>query len=153
MSSVEKPSDTLFDKLHRGGSFLGESDWLTIDEAMNQTFAMVTRDPEPMRIDGRPYAHGFLTLSLLSDLFVSALALEESGKALDVGYVLNYGFNRVRLVEPVPLGGRVRGRFQTAEAGPTERGAITIFPIDISIEIEGAERPALVGEWLLAWRK
>lgn len=147
------PASNVSNRLLRPGSELGFSDWLTVDQAMNRAFADVTRDPEPMQIDGRAYAHGFLTLSLLSDLMASALKVDGSGSTVEEGYLLNYGFNRLRLVEPVPLGTRIRGHFRTAEDDAVARGAVTIIPIDVLIEIENCERPALVGEWLLAWRQ
>ncbi len=141
------------DMLLRAGADLGISAWLTVDEAMNQVFADVTRDPQPMRIDGRPYAHGFLTMSLIPSLMASAMQLETIGDAMQQGYLLNYGFNRLRLIEPIPLGARVRGHFKTCECGPTPRDTVTVIPIDVYVEIENSERPAMVGEWLAAWRK
>ncbi|MBT6205227.1 MAG: MaoC family dehydratase [Alphaproteobacteria bacterium] len=135
------------------GSELGVSDWVTLDVAMNQTFADVTLDPVAMEIDGQPHAHGFLTMSLLAHLMANSMNVETSGAVLEEGYGLNYGFNRMRLIEPIPLGARIRGHFRTAGEGASERGEITIIPIDVHIEIEGMERPAMVAEWLLAWRK
>jgi hypothetical protein len=55
------------------------------------------------------------------------------------------------LIESVPLGARVRGHFKTADSGPTTRGDVTIIPLEVTVEIEGADRPALVGEWLVAF--
>lgn len=153
MDSTTETADSVSKRLLQAGSDLGVSDWLTIDEDMNQAFAVVTRDPVPMQIDGQRYAHGFLTLSLLSDLMASALQIEGPGSAVPEGYLLNYGFNRMRLIEPIPFGTRIRGHFRTAESGVTKRGSVTIIPIDVEIEIEGTERPALVGEWLTAWRR
>ena len=65
---------------------------------------------------------------------------------------MNYGFNRLRLVEPIPLGTRIRGHFKVADGGTTERDGVTIVPIDVRVEIENRGRPALVGEWVGAWR-
>ncbi len=141
------------DRLLRTGADLGISDWLTVDETMNQVFADVTRDPQPMQIDGHPYAHGFLTMSLIANLMASAMRLETIGDAMQQGYLLNYGFNRLRLIEPIPLGARIRGHFKTAESGPTPRNEVTVIPIDVYVEIENNQRPAMVGEWLAAWRK
>ncbi len=153
MSSPSAPAASASRKLLQAGTDLGVSDWLTIDADMNQAFADVTRDPVPMQIDGRSYVHGFLTLSMLTDLFASALRIEGGGNAMQEGYLLNYGFNRMRLIEPVPLGARIRGHFRTADSGISERGAVTVIPVDVQVEIEGNERPALVGEWLAAWRR
>ncbi len=153
MSDETVTAKSVPERLLQAGCDLGISDWLLVAETMNQAFADATRDPEPMRIDGQPYAHGFFTISLLSTLMASALQIKSSGSATEEGYILNYGFNRLRLIEPVPLGARIRGHFTTSVNGTTERGPVTIIPIDVHIEIENCERPALVAEWLAAWRK
>lgn len=140
-------------KLLQAGYDLGISDWLTVDQAMNQTFADVTLDPVPMQIDGQAHAHGFLTMSLLAHLLAGAMKAGSSGAIMDQGYALNYGFNRLRLIEPVPLGARIRGHFRTSDQGVTQRGEVTIIAVDIRIEIEHVERPAMAAEWLLAWKK
>mgnify|MGYP001455944308 FL=1 len=106
-----------------------------------------------MQIDGRSQAHGFLTLSLLSTLLASALQVESAGSAFGEGYVLNYGFNGVRLIEPIPLGARVRGHFRTVARGAEQRHSVIVIPIEVTVEIENVERPALAGEWLVAWKK
>jgi acyl dehydratase len=140
-------------KLLQTGYDLGNSDWLTVNQTMNQTFADVTIDPVPMQIDGQAHAHGFLTMSLLAYLLADAMKAGSSGAIMDQGYALNYGFNRLRLIEPIPLGTRIRGHFKTSDQGVTQRSEITIIAIDVRIEIEHAERPAMVAEWLLAWKK
>ena len=139
-------------KLLKTGCDLGISGWLNVDQTMNQTFANVTLDPLPMQIDGQAHAHGFLTMSLLANLLADAMGARSSGEIMDQGYALNYGFNRLRLIEPVPLGSRIRGHFRTSGNGITQRGEVTIFTIDVRIEIEQIERPAMVAEWLLAWK-
>lgn len=153
MSDKTVPATPSADDRFQAGASLGVSEWLLIDEKMNQTFAEVTRDPVAMEIDGQGYAHGFLTMSLLTDLMVNAARVDNSASFVDEGYLLNYGFNRLRLVEPIPLGGRIRGHFKVSESGTSERDGITFIPIEIRVEIENNERPALVGEWVGAWRK
>lgn len=140
-------------KLLQTGYDLGISGWLLVDQAMNQTFADVTLDPVPMQIDGQSHAHGFLTMSLLAHLMVDAMKAGSSSTIMDQGYALNYGFNRLRLIEPVPLGARIRGHFRTSDHGVTKRSEITIIAIEVRIEIEHIERPAMVAEWLLALKK
>jgi MaoC like domain len=86
----------------------------------------------PSRHAAIPIAHGFLTLSLLSRL--SRDAIEIRG---DFQMRINYGFNRVRFVSPVPSGSRIRARFTVQKVTENE---VTWL---VTVEIEGAEKPAL----------
>jgi acyl dehydratase len=140
------------------GELIGVSDWVMIDQSMIDTFGTVTRDFDPLHMDpawaaekgpfGGTVSYGFLTLSLLSHLLRQLL--EQDLQHVDQGLFLNYGFNRVRLIAPVPVNGRVRGRFIS---GPVieDRGGRLLKTIHATVEIEGQERPALVAEWLSAW--
>ena len=136
------------------------SEWVEVTQAMIDDFGRATLDSDPFHNDpewakdNTPYggtiAFGFLTVSLLTHL--AAKAIEGAGGDFkpEGGYFLNYGFNRMRLVAPVPTGSRVRGRFvkgpeHTDEAGRVRRS------MDAVIEIEGGERPALVATWLSVW--
>lgn len=141
------------------GAEIGVSDWVVVDQPMIDGFAEVTRDPDPMHIDPSwaaaqgPFngsiAFGFLTVSLLTHLLHSAMGTAPDRAAED-GHYLNYGFNRLRLVEPVPAGSRIRGRFAKREQVQDEKGRWRVT-FDCTIEIEGRERPALVAEWLSVW--
>lgn len=136
------------------------SDWVEVTQTMIDDFGRATLDSDPFHNDpewakdNTPYrgtiAFGFLTVSLLTHL--AANAIEGAGGNFKPagGYFLNYGFDRMRLVAPVPTGSRVRGRFvkgpeHTDEAGRVRRS------MDAVIEIEGSERPALVATWLSVW--
>ncbi|MCU0765127.1 MAG: MaoC family dehydratase [Burkholderiaceae bacterium] len=135
----------------RTGTEIGVSDWITVTQPMVDTFARVTGDEyflhvDPQRAAALPFggtiAHGFLTLSLLAPMGYQACPYLEGAR-----FPLNYGFDRVRFVAPVPVGRRVRGRFVLRKAeilGPNQRQ----LTYDVTVEIEGAERPALVAEWL-----
>jgi acyl dehydratase len=61
--------------------------------------------------------------------------------------MFNFGFNRVRLPEPVPAGAAIRGRFTFAGSRVRDAGGIELC-FDVVVEIEGSDRPALVCEWL-----
>ncbi|MEZ5983587.1 MAG: hypothetical protein R3C54_14900 [Parvularculaceae bacterium] len=63
---------------------------------------------------------------------------------------MNYGFDRLRLVAPVPVGSRIRGRFTLADRTTDEKGRI-VHRVNAVVEIENQERPALVAEWLSVW--
>ena len=144
---------TTFDALAaRVGQEIGVSAWTTIDQPMIDTFARVTGDQHFIHVDpvraakvlpsGGTIAHGFLTLSLLSNMAYQVCPTIEG-----VRFPLNYGFNRLRFVAPVPVGSRVRGHFvlKSIDAiDDTQRQLV----YEVSVEIEGKPKPALVAEWL-----
>lgn len=135
----------------RPGQDLGTSDWLTLGQEDIDLFAKVTRDPDPMHVDPDwcrtkgPFpttvAFGFLSLSLLT-------YFSHQAKPWPKGvYALNYGFDRVRFVAPVPVDSRVRGRFSLISAERRSDGSYLTRTSAI-VEIEGSERPAVAAEWL-----
>jgi acyl dehydratase len=145
---------------YRRGQEIGVSSWLEIGQNMIDQFGSVTRDPDPMHINPKwaaangPYggtiAFGFLTLSLLTCFLHDAMGTDPNGHESRDGYFLNYGFDRVRLISPVPQGSRLRGRFKLTGRRQVEK-ARNISQMHVEIEIEGADRPALVAEWLAMW--
>ena len=132
-----------------GESFV--SRWIAIDQSRIDAFAEVTEDRQFIHIDveaaratpfGGTIAHGFLTLAMLSAMAEDALPAI-AGAALGV----NYGFDRLRFLAPVPAGARVRGRFTLV--GATQRSEREwLMNHEAIVEIEGAERPALAARWL-----
>ena len=133
------------------GELIGTSPWVKVTQDDIDEFARVTRDPDPMHIDPEwcaeqgPFpttiAFGFLSLSLITHM---------SHKAREWApgvYGLNYGFDRMRFVAPVPVGSRIRGHFKLASAEPRDDGSV-MTKTDVTVEIDGDERPALVAEWL-----
>jgi acyl dehydratase len=144
----------------RIGQPIGSSNWFPIDQRRIDAFAEATADPDPMHIDpawcaaNSPFkttiAFGFLTTSLLTHLSHQAIGWLNSTSAYDGGYALNYGFDRLRLIEPVPVGSRIRAHFTLLDYVETRPGeARTKF--GVTVEIEGRSRPALVAEWLGLW--
>src|SRR3984885_10110648 len=146
-----RPTITIARLQAKIGSETGISRWFEISQARIDAFAEVTEDRQFIHVDpvaaratpfGGAIAHGFLTLSMLSAIAYDALPRVE-GLALGV----NYGFDKVRFVAPVPAGARIRGRFRLQaihRRSPTEVQAIN----NVTVEIEGAEKPALVAQWL-----
>ena len=131
------------------GEELGITEWLTIDQDRIDAFADATLDHQFIHVDpelakqtpwGTTIAHGFLTLSLLSHFqFATMLAPENMVMAV------NYGIDRVRFLEPVRVGSRVRARSRLVEV--TEKGAGRwLLKMETAIEIEGIDKPALVAE-------
>ncbi len=133
------------------GTEVGVSDWITVDQARIDAFAEITEDRQFIHVDpeaaeatpfGGTIAHGFLTLSLLSRMSFDGVAPLE-GVVMGV----NYGFDKVRFLAPVPSGSRVRARFKLL-AADDKGGGRWLLKHEVTVEIEGAEKPALVAEWL-----
>lgn len=140
---------------HDFQSRIGEtrhSDWFTVDQARVNAFADITLDHQFIHVDperakaetpfGGPIAHGFLTLSMLSHFAAQCLPAFPD-KAIGI----NYGFDKVRFLSPVPVGARIRGKFTLASADPRKPGQIQLAH-DVEVEIENAPAPALAARWL-----
>ena len=137
------------------GQEVGLSRWITVDQARIDAFARVTEDEQFIHVDperaratlfGRTIAHGFLTLSLASAMSYDAVAPLE-GVVMGV----NYGFDKLRFLAPVPAGSRVRGRFRLLSAedkGAQDGVTRWLLKHELTVEIEGADKPALIAEWL-----
>ncbi|MHB8285052.1 MAG: MaoC family dehydratase, partial [Caulobacteraceae bacterium] len=90
------------------GQELGVSDWFVIDQDRIDRFAEVTEDRQWIHVDverataeiGGAIAHGFLTLSMLSAMTYTVMSVADASRGV------NYGFNKVRFVSPVPAGAR-----------------------------------------------
>jgi acyl dehydratase len=131
------------------GQVLGTSGWVEVDQARIDQFAGATNDlqwihVDPARAAGGPFgatvAHGFLTLSLLSELAAGAFRIA------DVRMGLNYGLDRVRFPSPVPVGSRLRAVCVLDRVEPIEGGAQ--LTQTVTIEREGGAKPACVAVWL-----
>jgi acyl dehydratase len=134
----------------RVGQEIAVSPWLEITQERIDTFARAIDDFQWIHVDrerakGSPFggtiAHGFLTLSLLSHLS------ERTFGFADRKMGVNYGLNRVRFTSPVPSGSRVRARFTLQKFERLDDGGIQVTWNTV-VEREGADKPALVAEWL-----
>ena len=146
MATITK--DDLMGKI---GSDLGTSDWIDVTQEMINQFADVTYDHQFIHVDeekakmtpfGGTVAHGFLTLSLLSKMGESVMPAMEGVK---MG--VNYGSDKMRFLQPVPSGKRVRGHFKLLSVDEKKPGQF-LLKTEASVEIEGIETPALIAEWL-----
>ncbi|HEX4535218.1 MAG TPA: MaoC family dehydratase [Rhizomicrobium sp.] len=130
------------------GQEVGASDWLTIDQDRINKFADATNDPQWIHIDverakkempgGKTIAHGYLTLSLIP--FFASQIMKVSG----VTRGINYGSNKVRFTNMVPVGSKLRARQKIMSVEPKSGGVQIIS--EFTIEIEGQDRPACVAE-------
>lgn len=151
MDARVRPEISIDELAARAGGEPFVSRWFVIDQARIDAFAEITEDRQFIHVDperaratpfGGPIAHGFLTLSMLSAMGADALP-EIRGRAMGV----NYGFDRIRFLAPVPAGARVRGHFKLASA--TRRGEREwLMTYEASVEIEGGAKPALAAQWL-----
>lgn len=142
------------------GDHLGTSAWVVVTQNMIQHFSLASLDDDPMHTDPQwarskgPFdstvVYGFQTMSLLTHMFHSATASDAAREPEEEGYFLNLGFDRMRLVAPVPVNARLRGVFHFKEKRTDDAGR-TRLAIDVTVEIEGSDRPALVGTWLSVW--
>ncbi len=132
------------------GEVIGTSAWIEVSQARIDAFAACTEDHQYIHVDperakdtpfGTTIAHGFLTLSLLS-----AMAYEMPGIDGTV-MAVNYGMNRLRFISPVPSGARIRGHFKLLKIEEIRPREIQTT-MEVTVEIEGQEKPALVAEWL-----
>ncbi|HXL69337.1 MAG TPA: MaoC family dehydratase [Xanthobacteraceae bacterium] len=134
----------------RIGEEVGVSDWHLIDQARIDGFAEVTDDHQFIHVDpvrakaetpfGGTIAHGFLTLSMLATMGYEALPLIEN-RAMGI----NYGLDKVRFLQPVRAGSRLRARYKLRDV--TERSAKEVmFRYEVTVEIEGSDKPALYAE-------
>ena len=143
----------LLDLRSQVGQEVAVSEWLEVTQARITQFAEATDDRQWIHVDPEraaresPFkatiAHGFLTLSLISVLARTAMALPPLRLAI------NYGVNRVRFVTPVIAGSRVRGRFSPA-AVEESGGGIQVTWSGV-IECEGSDKPACVAEWVVRY--
>lgn len=133
------------------GQPIGTSKWFEVDQSRIDRFADLTEDHQFIHVDpeaaaqtplGGTIAHGFLTLSLMSAMAAEGMLFLEEG-----AMALNYGFDKLRFLQPVPAGARVRGHFRLLtheERKPGEH----LFTFEVTVEIENIDKPALVAQWL-----
>ena len=137
--------------LQHVGRELGPSDWITVEQTMIDTFADATGDHQWIHVDverakrempgGRTIAHGYLTLSLVPRLAATLLQVTKRRHGL------NYGSNKVRFTNAVPAGTRVRLRMKLANAEAVPGDGVRLTS-EMTVEVEGQARPALVAEVL-----
>jgi acyl dehydratase len=133
------------------GSEVGVSDWVIVTQERINRFAEATGDEQWIHVDVKrakqelpiqtTIAHGLLTVSLVPEFVRSVMGLE------GIKNTLNYGANRIRYLAPVPAGSRLRGRIAIKAADNVPANGLRVT-YDITIEMEGGNRPACVAEMI-----
>lgn len=139
------------DMAHEVGRTLGPSPWVLVDQPLITEFGRITNDNmwyhvDPDRAarelpDGRTFAHGLLTLSLVPGMLEEVLEIARDAR------MLNYGYEKVRFLAPVPVDDRIRLSLTILEPKPHAKG--TVMRLKLDVESETLQRPVLAGEWLL----
>jgi len=132
------------------------SGWFPVTQAIIDEFAEATRDAQWIHVDteraarespfvdsnGRrcTVAHGFLTLSLLPVLIEDCIRITGAQAGI------NFGFDRIRFISPVPSGSQIRARFRLAKVERVATGVQLAW--SVTLERAGETRPAVTAEWL-----
>lgn len=132
------------------GQEVGLSPWYSMNQSRINTFADVTEDEQWIHVDQErsqkesPYkttiAHGFLVLSMASKMAYDSFEISS------VTMAVNYGLNKVRFINATTVDAKIRGRFTLSDYKEIDGGAR--YVLNLTVEIEGQERPALVAEWI-----
>lgn len=138
---------TLKDLAAEQGNEIGVSDWMVVDQARINMFADATNDHQWIHVNPErtqaelgmsTIAHGYLTMSLVVPF------VEQIFKVESVKRAINYGSNKIRFTNMVPVDSRLRARLKLLRASLGE-GTCRIIS-EVKVEIEGQERPAMLAE-------
>lgn len=154
MSENAEKAFKLFKEVEGKEEATGE--WMDITQEIVNQFADVTQDHQFIHVDperakqtpfGGPIAHGFLTLSLLTHLGSSANPENpDPGRFKGMVMGVNYGFEKVRFINPVKVGSRIRVHKLLSKV--ELKGNAVQSTQTMTIEIDGETKPALVADWL-----
>ncbi|RIV75844.1 MaoC family dehydratase [Pelagerythrobacter aerophilus] len=134
------------------GQQIGTSEWVEMSQERIDKFADATGDHQFIHVDeekakltpfGGTIAHGFLTLSMIPYLSAKSELPRPEGVKMGV----NYGGNKTRFINPVRSGKRIRGHWKLLEMVEKRPGQWQQTH-EITIEIEGEDKPALIAEWI-----
>ena len=148
-------AETAYEKFKAAeGSDEGTGEWFEVTQEMVDQFADVTHDHQFTHVDpeaakatpfGGTIAHGFLTLSMLTHLTASIPQDMDRYQGILMG--VNYGFDKVRFVSPVPVGKRIRASSVLSDVTKKDDSRLQVTRT-VTVEVEGVDRPACVAEWL-----
>jgi len=133
------------------GKEIGVSDWVLVDQEMINKFADATGDHQWIHVDverakklmpgGSTIAHGYLTLSIVPQMIYEIYNV----KSVKTG--INYGANKIRFLNMVPAGSRLRLRFKPLSVEQGKDGGYQMIS-EATVEMEGQDRPALFAEMI-----
>lgn len=136
------------------GQEVAVSDWFEVTQDRINLFADATGDHQWIHVDverakaespyGTTIAHGFLTLSLLSQLMSETVKIK-----LPIKMGINYGLNKVRFPSAVLAGSKIRARAILQAVEEIADGRQLIW--NVTVEREGADKPCCVAEWLVRY--
>src|SRR5436309_14517163 len=145
MLTLEYPNELL----QHIGRELGPAEGIAVDQAMIDRFGDATGDHLWIHVDverarrgmpgGKTIAHGYLTLSLVPRMAATLLEVTRRSRGI------NYGSNKIRFISPVPAGSRIRLRQRIVNAEEVPGNGVRVTS-EMTVEVEGQERPALVAE-------
>lgn len=127
------------------------TEWFKVDQSRINDFADVTLDHQFIHIDperaaqtpfGSTIAHGFLTLSMLS-YFAESFSTTIEGIQMGI----NYGFDKVRFLNPVNVNSEIRARAKIIDITEKSPGQYMV-KTEITVDIKGVDKPALMADWL-----
>ncbi len=134
------------------GQEIGVSPWKLVDQTAIDQFSLLTGDAGPIHNDpseaariapfGGTIVQGFMMLSFLTG-FAKSIDVPNEG----IAFRLNYGFDRVRIIAPVPVNSRVRGRFELRDLAARGDNA-ALMTMGAVVEVEGSDSPAVIADWL-----
>lgn len=134
------------------GTLARTSNWIDIAQSRINQFADATDDHQFIHVDlertraeteyDGTIAHGFLSLSMLSTMIARTLPRVENAVMS-----LNYGFEKIRFLNPVASGARIRGHFVLEECQLRKPNEL-LSRYGVTVEIENIEKPALIAQWL-----
>lgn len=131
----------------------GVSNWKFIDQELINSFARITEDFNFIHICSekakntifkKPIVQGFLTLSLLSKFAQDILP-----KFNEEYITINYGFNKIRFMQPVLVNSSIRAKFNMSKYDNRLKNCVFVY-YDVEVEIENIKKPALKASWIIA---
>jgi acyl dehydratase len=148
-------AETAYESFHASeGQTEGTGDWFAVTQEQVNQFADVTLDHQFIHVDpeaaaGTPFggtiAHGFLTLSMLTHL--TASIPQDMSRFTGILMGVNYGFEKVRFISPVPTGSNIRATSVLSKVEMKDPNTINVTRT-VTVEIEGQDKPACVADWI-----
>jgi acyl dehydratase len=153
---VATNAETAFEKYQAAvGESEGTGEWFEVTQETINAFADVTQDHQFIHVDPEqcaqlspwkvPIAHGFLTLSMLTHL--DASIPKDMSRYAGVLMGVNYGFDKVRFINPVKVGQRIRATSSISSVELKDPNTINVTRA-MTVEIDGESKPACVAEWI-----